>query len=1016
MRQIETFEGSALLHHDQSNGAEFDVLYSVAEWIPGEPMADALPRAGTAIGLAWVAQIARGLHALHGFRSSDAPEGVLHRDVKPSNVRIASDGNAKLIDFGIARPQTGTEHTDGIGTYLWRAPEVVGGPGTPGIPSDNWGVGALAYWVLTGEAPRLEGAAAARERIVHSQATNQFPNPHRVATHVAGLLETHPDARPTDLMRWADRMDLLTGRSHRSGVHRWTDALRLPTGELWHKKRRAIRISAVALSVLLVVTTVALWTSSLDRRVNSQSQTLLSDEVASEASAQLSGPSNLATGSLLSIAAAKIAPTWSARVALIKATNIPMERVLQAPEPLNVAAISPDGRSLAAGGAHGSVQLWNMRTGRRLSSRINIARDQQVQELAFSHDDDLLAVGLTAPKFHGLVVLRSVQPGRELIRQLSVDGVVTSLDFSPTDQTIAVGTLGPDTYLWSWKTGVVKELPFSQFNSNGQSACHFEQDGIEVTCVNGNGSAETWSTQTGISVSSLPMNTLSYDPTQANGVCEIAFSPVDSTVAVAGCTGRVALFNAQTGDRIRVLVSQQAVSSASLADTSALSFGPDGRTLAEAYGNGNIQLFSTINGSQLGQTFKCGSGTFSLAFAPTGATLVSAVQSTGQLVFWRARESEFPFIEQSLPVGQVGSYSGSLAGVAFSGDKPMVFATFNLGSSGGVTFWNLRSHTSRTVSVPGPAMPNDVEAIPSAMLNDVEVSPNGEILATADGKGAIHVWNVSSKPRLLASLHDTNHQGVEQIAFDPDGTMLAAEEESGRVVLWNLKDDRMHAGPKLRSYGAPAHTLAFSPDGSELAAGDAEGDLILWNIGSNSLISQPSTGSRSGLSPVMDVDFSPQGNELAAVIGANLYVVSTASPSSMGTPLSTATFEDGYLGVTFSANGDTVFASDELGELSFWDVATRQQIGQLVARNEDSDSDFAAFPLSVSPNGRTLAVGGWGEIHGFPSDLLSLYPSTDWGDVSASTETLCGELGINLDRSQWATYVPGQPYQAVCKS
>src|ERR1022692_4681002 len=205
MRQIETFVGTALLHRDRAADAEFDVLYSVAEWIPGDPIGTALEVAGTAVGLAWVAQIARGLNSLHSYYGPGAPDGIVHRDVKPSNVRITSDGDAKLIDFGIARPQAGTELTDGIGTYLWRAPEVVGGPGKPGIPSDNWGVGALAYWVLTGDAPRLEGAAAARERMVHSAATNQFPNPYRLATHIASLLETHPDARPTDLIRWADR-------------------------------------------------------------------------------------------------------------------------------------------------------------------------------------------------------------------------------------------------------------------------------------------------------------------------------------------------------------------------------------------------------------------------------------------------------------------------------------------------------------------------------------------------------------------------------------------------------------------------------------------------------------------------------------------------------------------------------------------------------------------------------------------------------------------------------------------
>ena len=164
MRQIETFVGSALVADDEEVGDdEFEVIYSVAGWISGWTLSEAVAANGLLAGLRWVSQIASGVEALHAHRSDLAPEGIFHRDIKPSNVRIGTDERAVLIDFGTARPKSRADFADGAGTVMWRAPEVVGGPGSPGLASDRWGIGALAFWVLTGEPPRLEGIRATRE-------------------------------------------------------------------------------------------------------------------------------------------------------------------------------------------------------------------------------------------------------------------------------------------------------------------------------------------------------------------------------------------------------------------------------------------------------------------------------------------------------------------------------------------------------------------------------------------------------------------------------------------------------------------------------------------------------------------------------------------------------------------------------------------------------------------------------------------------------------------------------------
>jgi WD40 repeat protein len=295
-------------------------------------------------------------------------------------------------------------------------------------------------------------------------------------------------------------------------------------------------------------------------------------------------------------------------------------------------------------------------------------------------------------------------------------------------------------------------------------------------------------------------------------------------------------------------------------------------------------------------------------------------------------------------------------------------------------------------------------------LADIEVNSGGQMVATADTNGLIRVWNISGRPRLLMSLKD-KHTSIKFITLSPSGTMIAQADTDGRVVLWNLSNHRMSLGPKVGTGGLS--DLTFNPDGSELAVGDGKGDLILWNVANNSKISEPAIGPPFSNDTIQSVAFSPQGNALAVIDGGDLYLSDSETPRSLGGALSVSSA--GYADATFSPDGGTLFVADSNAQVSFWDVASDQQtsdqqIGQIDASNNALGPSIAN-PLTVSPDGQTLAVRG--NLYGLFRDVTTLYPSTDWGDVSAIPE-LCRELGESLSRSQWTQYVPGEPYQREC--
>jgi hypothetical protein len=136
--------------HDVGRDTASGTLYMALEFLKGQTLAD-LVQGGRPLApkdaLRLVAQVARALHHAHS-------EGVIHRDIKPANVMVLPTGEAKIMDFGIAKVDTSQLTTPGmfVGTPLFAAPEQLAGEPVD-ARSDIFSLGAVAFTLLTGRPP-----------------------------------------------------------------------------------------------------------------------------------------------------------------------------------------------------------------------------------------------------------------------------------------------------------------------------------------------------------------------------------------------------------------------------------------------------------------------------------------------------------------------------------------------------------------------------------------------------------------------------------------------------------------------------------------------------------------------------------------------------------------------------------------------------------------------------------------------------------------------------------------------
>jgi serine/threonine protein kinase len=593
--------------------------FLVMDYVPGTDLRKLICSEGKPLTDETICKVIRNVSRALSFAHS---QNIIHRDVKPANILINTQGNVFLSDFGIAGLVTrqtlpGSSLQPGSPTYM--SPEQLQGRLTD-ARSDIYSLGIVLYEMATGgQRPYLidsQDPTSLREQLnwqqMHRQPTPPSSyHPQISPGFVAVILKSiapDPAGRFQNAVDLANAVEQCVGieqaAAYRSGFpntpagpqavssQQITDSksLAAPARTAAFSQRRKMGLFVMLLAaVVLMVLSIGIFSGNdgaapqsnnrqlpgLDVvypviQVGNASQVRLVRRLV-QSSKQLNSLAFSSDGSQLAVAGAdqslKIySVSDGILIADLKTRELCLDCIVFRPEKQQLAA--------ALAGNSYNLAVWDLESGQRIwqSAETPATSDSSINAIAFSSDGQYLA---WASMDHYAAIV-DLQTGLK-VHTLPHDEIVQSVSFSPDG--LHLLTTSNDTLATVWDIASEQKKLILQGHTGWVTRGIYSPDGNRIATAGSDTTVFIWDSQTGKTIYKLQAHTAL--------VNTLSFSHEGNLLASGGLDNRLLLWDLDQGTPIKVnLNHSQPILS--------ISFSPDGTLLASTGVDGQVNLWAVM--------------------------------------------------------------------------------------------------------------------------------------------------------------------------------------------------------------------------------------------------------------------------------------------------------------------------------------------------------------------------------------------------------------------------------------